>query len=205
MRIPIFGNVIDLRSRRLAGWVVLCDSTLVLDYGDRTTAVTDDRFRQVIARTRREAVAGSETVTTARPVTLEKWRYTNQPGGYWIAAADPQAAYRAMTGNAPLTGPSRVHRAALLTDGASAAVDRFHLFEWTGQLDTLSTGGPSRLIRQIRSAEAAADLDDTRRDTGKWEIPGGILELDESLHPGMSRKVEEEAGLIVESDQLTGV
>jgi hypothetical protein len=143
-------------------YLVLCDSTLVLDYGDRITGVTDDRIHQVIARTRREAAGGSETVTAVKPVTVEKWRYTNQRGGYWIAAADPQAAYQAVTGGAPLFGPGRVRRAALLTDGASAAVDQFHLCDWRGLLDALATGGPSRLIRQIRSAEAAAELDDAR-------------------------------------------
>ena len=33
-----------------------------------------------------------------------------------------------------------------------------------------------------------------RRDTGTWEIPGGILELNESMHAGMRREVEEETG-----------
>jgi hypothetical protein len=148
--------------RNQVDYLVLCDCTLVLDCGDRITAVTDNRIHQVIARTRREGDAGSGTVTAVKPVTVEKWRYTNQRGGYWIAAADPQAAYHAVTGSAPLSGPDRVRRAALLTDGAGAAVDQFHLFDWPGLLDALATGGPSRLIRQIRSAEAAADLDDTR-------------------------------------------
>ena len=44
-----------------------------------------------------------------------------------------------------------------------------------------------------------------RRDTSKWEIPGGILELDESLHAGMRREVEEETGIVAEPDRLTGV
>jgi 8-oxo-dGTP diphosphatase len=44
-----------------------------------------------------------------------------------------------------------------------------------------------------------------RRDNGKWEIPGGVLELDESVHAGVRREVEEETGLLVEPDRLTGV
>jgi 8-oxo-dGTP pyrophosphatase MutT (NUDIX family) len=44
-----------------------------------------------------------------------------------------------------------------------------------------------------------------RRDNGKWEIPGGILELDESIHAGLLREVEEETGLFVKLEQLTGV
>ncbi len=44
-----------------------------------------------------------------------------------------------------------------------------------------------------------------RRDTGNWEIPGGILELSESIHAGVRREVEEEAGVLVEPERLTGV
>jgi 8-oxo-dGTP diphosphatase len=44
-----------------------------------------------------------------------------------------------------------------------------------------------------------------RRDTGKWEIPGGVLEREESIHSGLLREVSEETGLRVEPDRLTGV
>jgi NUDIX domain len=43
-----------------------------------------------------------------------------------------------------------------------------------------------------------------RRDNGKWEIPGGILELGESIRAGVRREVEEETGLLVEPERLTG-
>jgi 8-oxo-dGTP diphosphatase len=44
-----------------------------------------------------------------------------------------------------------------------------------------------------------------RRDNGKWEIPGGILELHESIHDGVRREVEEETGVQIEPERLTGV
>jgi 8-oxo-dGTP diphosphatase len=44
-----------------------------------------------------------------------------------------------------------------------------------------------------------------RRDNGKWEIPGGVLELHESIHDGLRREVEEETGALIEPDRLTGV
>jgi 8-oxo-dGTP diphosphatase len=44
-----------------------------------------------------------------------------------------------------------------------------------------------------------------RRDNGEWQIPGGVLELDESIHAGLQREVEEETGLIVEPERLTGI
>ena len=44
-----------------------------------------------------------------------------------------------------------------------------------------------------------------RRDNGKWEPPGGVLELDEGIHEGLVREVWEETGLHVEPGPLTGV
>jgi ADP-ribose pyrophosphatase YjhB (NUDIX family) len=44
-----------------------------------------------------------------------------------------------------------------------------------------------------------------RHDNGKWEIPGGVLKLHESIHDGVRREVEEETGVLIEPEQLTGV
>ncbi len=44
-----------------------------------------------------------------------------------------------------------------------------------------------------------------RRDDGTWQISGGVLELAESIPAGVRREVEEETGLLVEPDRLTGV
>jgi 8-oxo-dGTP diphosphatase len=44
-----------------------------------------------------------------------------------------------------------------------------------------------------------------RRDNGAWEIPGGVLELNESISAGVRREVLEETGLAVEPTRLTGV
>jgi 8-oxo-dGTP diphosphatase len=37
---------------------------------------------------------------------------------------------------------------------------------------------------------------------GKWSLPGGMLELGESLHEGVIREVREETGLLVEPVEL---
>lgn len=44
-----------------------------------------------------------------------------------------------------------------------------------------------------------------RRDTGDWQIPGGVLELGETIQDGLRREVREETGLDVEPVRLTGV
>jgi 8-oxo-dGTP diphosphatase len=59
---------------------------------------------------------------------------------------------------------------------------------------------------------AAAIIDDQgralavqRRDNGKWEPPGGVLELGETITDGLVREVFEETGLTVEPEAVSGV
>lgn len=59
---------------------------------------------------------------------------------------------------------------------------------------------------------AAAIIDDQgrflairRADNGRWEPPGGVLELHESIADGLVREVHEETGLHVTPRALTGV
>lgn len=44
-----------------------------------------------------------------------------------------------------------------------------------------------------------------RRDNGKWEMPGGVLELEETFEEGVIREVHEETGMTVTVERLTGV
>ena len=44
-----------------------------------------------------------------------------------------------------------------------------------------------------------------RADNQKWGLPGGLLELDETVHDCAKREVFEETGLVVELDQFIGV
>jgi 8-oxo-dGTP diphosphatase len=44
-----------------------------------------------------------------------------------------------------------------------------------------------------------------RRDNHRWEPPGGVLELGETIHDGLRREVREETGLDIEPVALTGV
>jgi hypothetical protein len=141
-------------------YLVLCDSPLILDRGE-VQVVADEQFDRAIAHLRREALTGDSAPDSAersaqlRQVIAQRQKLTNRPGGYWIAAADPAAAHQAVTGTAPLHGPDRVRRAALLTDGASAAVEQFELLDWAGLLDVLTDYGPQELIRRVRQAETA--------------------------------------------------
>ncbi|MDQ3576729.1 MAG: NUDIX hydrolase [Actinomycetota bacterium] len=44
-----------------------------------------------------------------------------------------------------------------------------------------------------------------RRDNGRWEPPGGVLELEESFEEGVRREVLEETGVTVAVEHLSGV
>jgi ADP-ribose pyrophosphatase YjhB (NUDIX family) len=44
-----------------------------------------------------------------------------------------------------------------------------------------------------------------RRDNSAWQLPGGVLELHETIEDGLRREVEEETGLKVEPIRLAGV
>ncbi|NUR72728.1 MAG: hypothetical protein HOU81_18095 [Hamadaea sp.] len=134
-------------------YLVLCDTTLVIEVDGVVTAITDGRFREIIAELRRvppDPTAG-EAVGSNRGYTAGKWKRTNQPGGYWIAAATPEAADEAVTGQVPV-GASRI---ALLTDGAAGAVDSLSIMTWRALLDVLTDQGADALVRRIRIAEAA--------------------------------------------------
>lgn len=140
-------------------YLILCDSPLVIDQGDEVQAVTDERFAHAVAELRAAALTGQDAIDSnahrerVRRTVLAQRHKTNKPDGYWIAAATPEAALHAVTGTLPLTGPDRVRRAALLTDGASCAVEQYDLYDWRGLLDLLASQGPNELIRRVRAAE----------------------------------------------------
>jgi hypothetical protein len=149
-------------------YLVLCDSPLVVDRGDVVQVVTDERFARAVADVRAVALAGQaaigsqDHVERVRVAVRRRLAMANQPDGYWIAAANPEAAYQAVTGTLPLTGYNAVRRAALLTDGASCAVERYDLLDWPGLLDLLTERGPQELINRVRAVERV-DSDGRKR------------------------------------------
>jgi Protein phosphatase 2C len=115
----------------VAEWLVLADSPLLLDVGDRVQVIRDDRVDRLPSYT-------PEAVRAAR----------NADGGFWVASTRPIAAYEALTGET-----HDVRRAALLSDGAARLVERFGLMGWGDLLDLLDQDGPRELIRRTRRAE----------------------------------------------------
>ena len=68
-----------------------------------------------------------------------------------LSAANPEAAAHALTRTIPR---QKLHRAAVLSDGAAALVD-YGLATWEEILDILQNTGPAELIHRIRRAETS--------------------------------------------------
>ncbi|MGH3831700.1 MAG: hypothetical protein ACRDRS_14840 [Pseudonocardiaceae bacterium] len=138
--------------------LVLSDALIVLDTSEGIEVLTDPTVNQVAAERRgavlRERIGTPEHTHAKRAMVTERQRHRNVPGGYWVAAANPDAATHAVTTTIPRHA---IHRAAVLSDGGAALLD-YGLADWTETLHTLQHAGPAKLITRIRAAEASDPL-----------------------------------------------
>jgi hypothetical protein len=139
-----------------ADYLALSDAVMLLDTTDGLQVISDDRVdRQA---TKERAAANQLPTGSARhlrrriQLTVALRRARNRPGGYWVAAADPEAATQAITGS---LARKDLRRAVLLSDGASRLVDLFGLATWRELLTLVDESGPGELLRRVRAAEAA--------------------------------------------------
>lgn len=127
-------------------WLVLGDATVAWQLADGSTdAVTDDRAAQALAN----APMAAGGVRRADLAYVAKIR--NTPDGFWVAAADPDAARHAFTGALPL---DRVARVALYSDGVTRLVERYGR-SWGALFDLVDASGPVALVSEVRAAEQA--------------------------------------------------
>ncbi|MFJ5232617.1 protein phosphatase 2C domain-containing protein [Kitasatospora sp. NPDC088391] len=134
-------------------WLVLADSTVLLDLPGGPLAVSDHRVGDVTDRQARELadrLEGLDPRARRRLLTEAQRTAMNTPDGYWVAGPDPAAADRSRTGSTPWPD---VRLAALLTDGAARPVDDFATADWPATLTLLRTGGPQALIDHVRALE----------------------------------------------------
>ena len=151
-----FATMVLLRARdEGADYLALADAVLVLDTADGLQVVSDERVNQLAGKEREAAnrVPTGSALKLRRRAQLTRAlrRARNRPGGYWVAAADPQAASQALTGS---LSSKTLRRAVLLSDGASRLVNPFGLATWEELLALLDANGPEELLRQVRAAEA---------------------------------------------------
>ena len=146
-------------------WLVLGDSTLLVQTDRGVTAHTDRRLKAIAPELRQrifkqlsggggyDSPAHRQALTEL--VSIER-QARNRPGGYWFAGANPAAAHQSHTGTAWIgMAPGAVRRFAFLSDGAERAVTMFGLYpSWEALLDALATDGPAACIAAVRAAEA---------------------------------------------------
>jgi hypothetical protein len=138
-------------------YYVLGDSTIVFDLTTGEPVARSDKRLSGVAGAERERVRSSAPGTPARLEAIAELikverAHRNVRDGYWIAATNPDAAARGRQGH---VRRGTLRRAALLSDGAASAVDRYGLMDWGQALDAIENNGPGHLIRQVRSAESS--------------------------------------------------
>ncbi|MBS1825865.1 MAG: protein phosphatase 2C domain-containing protein [Acidobacteria bacterium] len=149
----------------IARWLVLGDCTLVADAGPDLLVVSDDRLSNTSHAERaavKEPGVASDSAEYARRIdalVLAQRAHRNRPGGFWVAATDPQAGSESLTGSMAADAVGR--RAALFTDGASRIVDLYGIHSWPTALKVLDSAGPCDLLRQLRTAETRDQVADS--------------------------------------------
>ncbi len=138
-------------------YAVLADISIVLDIGSEIVVISDARVSQTASAERREAdkylIGSAEKQEALVAMKHKELAARNKPGGYWIAAADPNVVSHALVGEYPR---SAIRRLAVLSDGAVRAVEMFGLIkDWKTALDMLEADGPEKFILATREAELA--------------------------------------------------
>ena len=155
------------RSGIVTDYLVLGDTTLLLEESADIRVVTDDRLEHVASvqhgAMHQHATGSADHDRSFAELVTEQRRHRNHPDGFWVASTDPSAAQHALTDTIPHGG---LHRAAVLSDGATRLVDRFGLLDWTDFLGILAEQGPDAIIDQVRAAEHS-DPDGQRWPRGK--------------------------------------
>ncbi|MEV6601347.1 protein phosphatase 2C domain-containing protein [Actinoplanes sp. NPDC051346] len=137
-------------------YLVLADTIIVVRTHDGNIVLTDDRVRQAAHEEKEAAMAlpfGSDERSEAlKRMKRRQQECRNRPGGFWVAAANPDAADYAIRGSVALKDATDV---AVLTDGAARCVMLFETITWTDVIRILNENGPADLIREVRETEAS--------------------------------------------------
>ncbi len=134
--------------------LALSDVSVVVDL-DTGLQVTCDLSIEVLSGTEPEAVAGHRFGTPGHVEALtalvaRQTATRNRRDGWWVAAANPEAAYHAHTA---IFTRAAMRRASVFSDGATRPVDQMARYEWPEYLDLLDKTGPAGLIAQLRAIE----------------------------------------------------
>ncbi|MBB4686669.1 protein phosphatase 2C domain-containing protein [Amycolatopsis jiangsuensis] len=117
--------------------LVLADSPVVGFGRFGTDAVSDDRLL---------SLRDDGLLQTGADVR----RRRNAEGGFWVAEAEPAAAYKAVRRVWPRADVDAV---LIATDGVSIGVDEYRLFDWPEVLRRARNAGPDAVLDAVREAE----------------------------------------------------
>jgi hypothetical protein len=156
-------------------YLVLGDVTIAAEVAGEVVAISDDRVSYTALEQRQEAdsflIGTPEKRAAMQRMKKGELAAKNTTGGYWIAGSDPSAPGHAVTGEWRI---SDVTRLAVMTDGAARLVNLFRRASWRGTLDLLKTGGPERLISDVRRIENA-DPDGQRYPRNKKSDDASVV------------------------------
>ncbi|MCC5032285.1 protein phosphatase 2C domain-containing protein [Streptomyces sp. WAC 00631] len=137
------------------GYLVLADSPIVFEGEEGHRVVTDLSVDRVVsdlrAETEKYPTGSPEHAASVRRMVTAQRQLRNVHGGYWVAAADPQAAEHTVTGVVPR---GDVRAAAVMSDGVSRLVNEYGMATWEDVFRTLRVDGTQTLIKSIRKVEA---------------------------------------------------
>lgn len=137
---------------------VLGDSPVAVERTDgRVEVVRDDRLSAVAPRERQaflEAAArggfGFDHPDEWRALVAAQRRARNQPGGYWIAEATPEAADHAVRAEWPRETVASV---LVVTDGVAAGPDTYGVPPSWAEAIRTARADPQRLVDAVHEAE----------------------------------------------------
>lgn len=163
-------------------YLVLGDTTVVLQRAGGLAVVTDDRVNQT-ALTERAAADRFPIGTPEKAQALVAMKHAelavrNRAGGFWVATGDPSVVEHALVGRVPV---SELQRAVLLSDGAARAVTPFGLVGWDGLVELVASDGPRELVDRVRAAEAA-DPGGERWPRNKMSDDATVIDLEVSAN-----------------------
>ncbi|MFE0147881.1 hypothetical protein ACFWY5_12095 [Nonomuraea sp. NPDC059007] len=144
-------------STQVVEGLVLCDTSLALQSpAGQTTVLHDDRLHKLGHPDR---AAYLDAIRTGSPFDRERLRrmqaltreYRNQPGGFWVAEAVPEAADEAVHGIWPR---EEVAAALVATDGAAVGIDAYHVLDdWAAGFNMAKDHGVEAVIDLVHQTE----------------------------------------------------
>ncbi|HEY0450367.1 hypothetical protein [Actinophytocola sp.] len=139
--------------------LVLADSPIVAVTDDGPQVLADDRIASLPRpgsyreRLRDGAGYGDDHLAALRTSATAVGRLRNTDGGFWVAEADPDAAYEARRASWPR---AEVRQVLLASDGVSCGVDDYRIFpDWSAVLALATDRGADAVLDAVRQAEEA--------------------------------------------------